>query len=340
MPYNYAEQFEQILVQKYETEQKSWRLFNSNPGIGWLNAKTIKLPHITASGYKDHSRTGSFNAGTLTNAWEAKTLAHDRDVEFFIDSMDVDETNLVLSVANITNTFETEQAIPERDCYTFSKLYSEFTTTYSQTADTTALTAANILEKFDTYMSNMDDASVPEEGRILYVTPAVNKLLKEAQGITRFVHADSDETAIRRYVHELDDVEIISVPSARLKTAYNFTTGAVPATADAGALCEMAERGELPDGIYEGPIAFDVAMRPEAAAEKNIRSRVSGDVDLFLVPNIETGNCLGKSIGYFGHCQTAGIVVGAAAPVVMSSRAASITGKVTSIAWAILACGE
>ncbi|MBR3385217.1 MAG: hypothetical protein IKG69_08490 [Atopobiaceae bacterium] len=230
MPYNYAEQFEQILVQKYETEQKSWRLFNSNPGIGWLNAKTIKLPHITASGYKDHSRTGSFNAGTLTNAWEAKTLAHDRDVEFFIDSMDVDETNLVLSVANITNTFETEQAIPERDCYTFSKLYSEFTTTYSQTADTTALTAANILEKFDTYMSNMDDASVPEEGRILYVTPAVNKLLKEAQGITRFVHADSDETAIRRYVHELDDVEIISVPSARLKTAYNFTTGAVPAT--------------------------------------------------------------------------------------------------------------
>lgn len=230
MPYNYAEQFEQILVQKYETEQKSWRLFNSNPGIGWLNAKTIKLPYITTTGYKDHSRTGSFNSGTLTNNWEAKTLAHDRDVEFFIDSMDVDETNLVLSVANITNTFETEQAIPERDCYTFSKLYSEFTTTYSQTADTTALTAANILEKFDTYMSAMDDASVPEEGRILYVTPATNKLLKEAQGITRFVHADSDETAIRRYVHELDDVEIISVPSARLKTAYNFTTGAVPAT--------------------------------------------------------------------------------------------------------------
>lgn len=230
MPYNYAEQFEQILVQKYETEQKSWRLFNSNPGIGWLNAKTIKLPYITTTGYKDHSRTGSFNSGTLTNNWEAKTLAHDRDVEFFIDSMDVDETNLVLSVANITNTFETEQAIPERDCYTFSKLYSEFTTTYSQTADTTALTAANILEKFDTYMSAMDDASVPEEGRILYVTPAVNKLLKEAQGITRFVRTDSDEAAIRRYVHELDDVEIISVPSARMKTAYNFTTGAVPAT--------------------------------------------------------------------------------------------------------------
>ena len=230
MPYNYAEQFEQILVQKYESEQKSWRLFNSNPGIGWLNAKTIKLPYITASGYKDHSRTGSFNTGSLTNNWEAKTLAHDRDVEYFIDAMDVDETNLALSVANITNVFETEQAIPERDSYTFSKLYKEYTTTYSKTADTTVLSAANILTTFDKMMSDMDDASVPMEGRILYVTPATSKLLKEAQGLTRFVNAEDGNATVRRYVHELDDVEIITVPSARLKTAYNFTTGCVPAS--------------------------------------------------------------------------------------------------------------
>ena len=132
----------------------------------------------------------------------------------------------------------------------------------------------------------------------------------------------------------------IAEPKVAILAANEKVEPKIPATADAGALCEMAERGELPAGIYEGPIAFDVAMRPDAAAEKNIQSRVSGDVDLFLVPNIETGNCLGKSIGYFGHCQTAGIVVGASAPVVMSSRAASIKGKVTSIAWAVLACGE
>lgn len=229
MPYNYAEQFADILVQKYETEQKSWALFNSNPGIGWLNAKTIKLPHITASGYKDHSRAGAFNTGVLTNDWEPKTLAHDRDVEFFIDSMDVDETNLALSVANITNVFETEQAIPERDCYTFSKVYDEFANTYSGTVDTEALTAANILEKYDAMMEAMDDASVPMEGRILYVTPAVNKLLKEAQGLTRILRVDSDAARVRRYVHELDDVTITQVPSARLKTAYDFTDGCVPA---------------------------------------------------------------------------------------------------------------
>ena len=230
MPYNYADQFEQILVQKYESEQKSWPLYQSNPGIGWLNAKTIKLPYITASGYKDHARTGSFNSGSLTNNWEAKTLAHDRDVEFFIDAMDVDETNLALSVANITNVFETEQAIPERDCYTFSKLYGDYTTTYSKTADTTVLRTSNILETFDGFMQAMDDKSVPMEGRLLFVTPATSKLLKEAQGLDRIVHVDSDYTAIRRYVHILDDVDIITVPSARLKTAYNFTTGAVAAS--------------------------------------------------------------------------------------------------------------
>ena len=229
MPYNYAEQYEQILVQKYEAEQKSWALYQSNPGIGWVNAKTIKLPYISTSGYKDHTRTGAFQAGTLTNTWEPKTLSHDRDVEFFIDSMDVDETNLALEVANITNVFETEQAIPERDCYTFSKLYADYTTTYSRTADTTVLTAQNILGVFDGLMQVMDDASVPEEGRILYVTPTAKKLLKEADGITRYLNVGDPQTAPSRIVHSLDDVEIVGVPSARMKTAYDFTTGAVPA---------------------------------------------------------------------------------------------------------------
>ena len=132
----------------------------------------------------------------------------------------------------------------------------------------------------------------------------------------------------------------IEEPKVAILAANEKVNPKMPATVDAAALCEMAERGELPHAIYEGPIAFDVAMRPEAAAEKGINSRISGDVDLFLVPNIEAGNCMGKAIGYFGGGQTAGIVVGAAAPVVMSSRSASITGKVTSIAWAILACGQ
>ena len=132
----------------------------------------------------------------------------------------------------------------------------------------------------------------------------------------------------------------IAEPKVALLSSNEKVSEKIPSTVDAQALCMMSEEGKLPKAIYEGPIAFDVAMRPDAAKEKKIESRISGDVDLFLVPNIETGNCLGKAIGYFGGGDTAGLVIGARKPVVMSSRAASIRGKLASIAWALLACGK
>lgn len=225
---NYAEQFSPFLVQKYEAESRSYGLLRSNPQVQWINAKTIKLPVISLTGYKDHDRNRlAFNTGSLENKWEPKTLSFDRDVEFFIDAMDVDETNIVASVANIQNVFETEQAIPESDAYRFSKLYADFVT-YGGTVDTTALTTANILEWFDTEMSKMDDAGVYEEGRLLYVTPAVHKILKEAEGLTRMLNVNPNNGSIYRNVHQLDDVEIIRVPSARFKTAYDFTEGFTP----------------------------------------------------------------------------------------------------------------
>jgi phosphate butyryltransferase len=129
----------------------------------------------------------------------------------------------------------------------------------------------------------------------------------------------------------------IEEPKVAILSSNEKVSPKIPSTVDAEALCNMAEAGELPPGIYEGPIAFDVAMRPEVAAEKGITSRVSGDVDLFLVPSVETGNCLGKAIGFFGGGDTAGIVIGASRPVVMSSRGASLKGKLTAVAWALLA---
>ena len=225
--YDYAETFTNLLQQKYARELCSDALTKSNLQVQFINAQTIKLPRMTLSGYKDHKRTPGFNSGEMSNDWEPKKLEHDRDIEFFIDPMDIDETNLTLSVANIQNTFETEQAIPEKDCYRFSKLYSELTT-YNGKIDNTTLTPANILDVFDTLMTAMDEASVPEEGRILYVTPTVKKILKTAEGISRSIDVSS-QSGIDRRVHSLDNVEIKSVPSARMKTLYNFTNGCVPA---------------------------------------------------------------------------------------------------------------
>ena len=178
--YDYAELFMRELAQKYTRELVSNDLTLSNQGIKFLNAQTIKIPRLTVSGYKDHNRnTMGFNAGTVSNDWEPKKLTHDRDIEIPIDPMDIDETNLVTEMANIQNVFEEEQAIPEKDSYRFSKLYAEAKTYAGQGAviDLSVLTAANILEWFDEQMAIMDDKSVPQEGRVLYVTSAINKIL-------------------------------------------------------------------------------------------------------------------------------------------------------------------
>lgn len=225
--YDYAEAFTDLLQQKYTKEMCSVDLTQSNPQVKFLNAQTIKLPRMTVSGYKDHTRTPGFNSGTLSNDWEPKKLSHDRDIEFFVDPMDIEETNLTLSVANIQNTFETEQAIPEKDSYRFSKLHAELTK-YSGRIDNTVVDAATFLKVFDADMAIMDDAGVPEEGRILYVTPTMRAIVKEAEGISRSITVNTPST-INRKVHSIDDVTIKMVPSARMKTKYDFTDGCVAA---------------------------------------------------------------------------------------------------------------
>ena len=134
-------------------------------------------------------------------------------------------------MANVQNVFETEQAIPERDSYRYSKLYAEAKTYKSNGAviDNTTLTTENVLDWFDEKMEKMDDEGVPAEGRILYVTPAVNKIIKNAQNIQRSLDVNSNNGKIDRRVYSLDDVTIKKVPSSRMKTKYDFTNGCVPA---------------------------------------------------------------------------------------------------------------
>lgn len=231
MVLKYAETFAPALEQKYAKELASFELFQSNKQVKFIDAQTIKLPSITLSGYKDHTRGSlGFNQGTITNEWEPKKLSHDRSIEFVIDPMDVDETNKTVSIGNVQNTLEEEQTIPEKDSYVFSKLYTEATAYAANgaTISTEALTAENILEQFDSAMEKMDEAGVPGAGRLLYVTPKVNKLLKEAKDIQR-VMGVTGEGSVKRSIYDLDDVKIKVVQSARLKSKYNFTEGCVAA---------------------------------------------------------------------------------------------------------------
>jgi hypothetical protein len=226
---NYAELYQQALQQRFTEGLMFNALYNTpnNQTIKWVNAKTIQIPRITTGGFVDVDRdvVGNFTR-RADNSWETKTLEHDREFRTLVDPADIDETNMALSIANITRVFNDEQKIPEMDKYMASKLYAEFLA-YGGQADTTGLTESNVLSIFDNFMEQMDDAEVPQNGRILYVTPAVKKLLKQAQDIQRTLMVTQNNGSVNRSVYSLDDVTIVTVPSSRMKTAYNFTDGAV-----------------------------------------------------------------------------------------------------------------
>ena len=121
-------------------------------------------------------------------------------------------------------------------------------------------------------------------------------------------------------------------PKVAALAALELVNPKMPATVDAKALMDMAASGELENCIVEGPIAFDGAISAEAAAHKGMKSEVAGDVDVLVVPYIEVGNVLYKSLVYLANTRVAGLIAGAAAPIVLTSRSDSHEAKLLSIA--------
>lgn len=222
---NYAQQYSQALAQAYPyvLHFAALRSTENDARYKWTGANTIQIPSLTTTGRVDGDRdTIEVAKRNFQNAWEPKTLSNYRTWSTLVHPMDIDETNQVASIQNITKVFNEEQKFPEMDAYLVSKLYADWLAA-GMTADTTALTVENVLTVFDGYMQAMDEANVPKVGRMLYVTPAVNTLLKNAKDLTRFIQ-NGDEN-VRRAVASLDEVKIESVPSALMKTVYDFTEG-------------------------------------------------------------------------------------------------------------------
>ena len=222
---NYAQAYQAALAQAYPyvLHFAALRSTENDGRYKWTGANTIQIPILSTTGRVDADRD---TIGTATrnynNSWEPKTLTNHRKWSTLVHPLDIDETNHVASIQNITKVFNEEQKFPEMDAYLVSKIFADWAAA-GGTADTTALTVDNILSQFDAWMEAMDDANVPGTGRILYVTPAINTLLKQAKEISRFVQ--NGDAAINRAVRSLDEVKIESVPSALMKTVYDFTEG-------------------------------------------------------------------------------------------------------------------
>ena len=126
-------------------------------------------------------------------------------------------------------------------------------------------------------------------------------------------------------------------PNVAILAAVETVTSKMPATIDAAALCKMAERGQIKGGILDGPLAFDNAISKDAAKTKGIQSDVAGDPDILLAPDLEAGNILAKQLTFLAKADSAGIVLGARVPIILTSRADSVRSRIASCAVAMMA---
>lgn len=222
---NYATQYAQALAQAYPyvLHFAALRSTENDTRYKWTGANTIQIPTLKTTGRVDGDRDTIGTAKrNYDNEWEAKMLSNHRKWSTLVHPMDIDETNQVASISNITKVFNEEQKFPEMDAYLVSKVYADWTAA-GGTADTTVITVENALTVFDSYMEAMDEANVPATGRILYVTPTMKGIFQRAKEMSRFIQ--NGESAINRAVRSLDDVQLEAVPSALMKTAYDFTEG-------------------------------------------------------------------------------------------------------------------
>ena len=126
-------------------------------------------------------------------------------------------------------------------------------------------------------------------------------------------------------------------PKLAILAAVETVNSKMPATLDAAALCKMADRGQINGGILDGPLAFDNAISKEAAAIKGIKSEVAGDPDILLAPDLEAGNILAKQLIFLANADSAGLVLGARVPIILTSRADNVRSRIASCAVAALA---
>lgn len=179
-------------------------------------------------------------------------------------------------------------------------------------------------------LSHVGVLSVAGIDRLLYVTDSAMAIAPDLKDKAAII-----ENAVK-VAHALGN----SRPKVAALCAVEKVNPKMPCTVDAQELTAMNQRGEITGCVVQGPLALDNAVSPQAAKHKGVAGEVAGCADILLVPDIEAGNLLNKSMEYFAHAQKAGVIVGARVPVVLTSRASSAESKLNSIALGVLTAEE
>lgn len=167
---------------------------------------------------------------------------------------------------------------------------------------------------------------VPRHTETLFITDAA---------INIFPDLDVKRDIIQNAVDLFTQVGL-GTPRVAILSAVETVTAKIPSTIEAAALCKMADRGQITGAVLDGPLAFDNAIDPEAARIKGIKSEVAGRAQILVVPDLEAGNMLAKNLIFLAKADSAGIVLGARVPIVLTSRADSVRSRLASCAAASL----
>lgn len=175
-------------------------------------------------------------------------------------------------------------------------------------------------------MSHIFVLDVPRYPKPLLISDAAINIFPDLQ-----TKADIIQNAI-----DLGHALGVDLPKVAILSAVETIYPKIPSTVEAGALCKMADRGQITGGLLDGPLAFDNAVSKEAAETKGIVSDVAGDPDILIAPDLESGNMIAKQLMYLAGSDSAGIVMGARVPVMLTSRADGTLSRVISAALAQL----
>jgi phosphate acetyltransferase len=206
---------------------------------------------------------------------------------------------------------------------------------------------AELLMKGSLHTDELMAAVVSREGglrtgrRISHVfvmdVPTYHKVLIVTDGAINIAPTLEDKVDICQNAIDLAISLGLEKPKVAILAAVETVTSRMPATIDAAALCKMAERKQITGAVLDGPLAFDNAISKQAAETKGIHSEVAGDPDILVAPDLEAGNILAKQLSFLANADSAGLVLGARVPIILTSRADSVRSRIASCAVAMLA---
>ena len=221
----YSQQFQTVLDAQMLASATS-AFMEANAGqVKYDGGDTVHIPEISMQGLAKYDRDEGFNQGSVTLKFNPYKMTQDRGRTFQLDSMDVNETNFVATAGTVMGEFQRTQVIPEIDSYRYSKI-AALATAENKVTTGFAPAVATILEKLEAEITEIQDVVGEDEGLIVVMSTKLRTILNNADKFNRYLNvAEFKNGSVNTTVKSFNDIPILGVPSARMKTAYVFNDG-------------------------------------------------------------------------------------------------------------------